>query len=144
VITMVKQVKSRRVPSRAAADFNSRQLLLAGLGAVSLSRKEGVRLYGSLVREGRALQTRASRAVNAYSDRIDRDIERVRNRVRAAIAPLRKRAETALKGLRSDVQSRLQPVLARFGVKGKARRAPVKTVRARKPAAKRTPRRKAA
>jgi poly(hydroxyalkanoate) granule-associated protein len=144
---MVTQVKSRRAPaSKAAAEFNSRQLLLAGLGAVSLSRKEGIRLYDSLVREGRSLQTRASKAVNSYSDRIDRDLERARERVRAAIARIRGQAESALGSLRSDVQRRLQPVLARFGVKGKARRSPVKkTVRAaRKPAAKRSPRRKAA
>jgi hypothetical protein len=131
---MVKQVKSRRAPkSRAAADFTTRQLLLAGLGALSLGRKEGVRLFGALVRDGRDLRGRARRAVSGASGRIQRDVTAAGGRVRAAIVPLRGRVEASVTGL----QSRLAPLLARLGVNARAQRAPKRNTRARKPAAPR-------
>jgi poly(hydroxyalkanoate) granule-associated protein len=130
---MVKQVKTRRTqPATAAATFGSRELLLAGIGAVSLTRKQGVKLYGSLLDEGRTLQGRANEAVQNVSQQISSGFDAARDRIEAAVKPIRGRAEATFANVKSEVETRLQPVLARFGVKAK----PAKRV-VRKPAAKR-------
>lgn len=138
---MVKQVKTRRTKPATAAAFGSRELLLAGIGAVSLTRKQGIKLYGSLLEEGRSLQGRANDAVQNVGQQISDGFDAARHRVEAAVKPLRGRAEKTLASAKSEVETRLQPVLARFGVATKTKAKPAKrAVRkpvARKPVAKR-------
>jgi poly(hydroxyalkanoate) granule-associated protein len=138
---MVKQVKTRRTKPATAAAFGSRELLLAGIGAVSLTRKQGIKLYGSLLEEGRSLQGRANAALNKAGKEISSGIDSARDRIEAAVKPIRGRAEKTLASAKSEVETRLQPVLARFGVATKAKAKPAKRVVrkpvARKPVAKR-------
>jgi hypothetical protein len=113
---MVKQAKTRRQPAASPVEFTSRGLLLAGLGAASLTRKQGVRLYGVLLQEGRSIQGRASDAASKVSGRIVRGIEDSRKSIKRTVTPLQGRARATLASVRGEVETRLQPVLARIGV----------------------------
>jgi hypothetical protein len=116
-MTMVKQARKRRTPAASSVEFNSRGLLLAGLGAASLTRKQGVRLYGALLQEGRSIQGRASDAASRVSGRIVRGIVDGRRRIERQVTPLQGRARATLASVRREVETRLQPVLARIGVR---------------------------
>ena len=59
---MAKQIKSTR-RSAAKGSVDSRDFLLAGLGAVSLTRKQGIKLYGTLVDEGKQFQGRVEQTI---------------------------------------------------------------------------------
>jgi ribosomal protein S4 len=142
-MTMVKQAKTSRRPAAPPVEFNSRGLLLAGLGAASLTRKQGVRLYGVLLQEGRSIQGRASDAASKVSGRIARGIEDSRKRIERRVTPLQGRARATLATVRSEVESRLQPVLARIGV-GAPTAKRSRQVVARKVAARKTSGRPAA
>lgn len=113
--------KSRPRPAPAAR-FNPqpRDLLLAGIGAVSLGRKQFARAYASGFPGVQAFGERAQQAVFTAAASIDDRLEALAREA----ARLRKRAEA----LRDQAQFRFAPVLERFGVA-----APAKPVR-RKPA----------
>jgi poly(hydroxyalkanoate) granule-associated protein len=137
---MVKQTKTRKVPSRPASEFSSRDLLLAGLGAASLTRKQGIRLYGTLLQEGRAIQGRASHAVTRVSHQINHGLDAARDGLRTRVAPLRGRARDTLSGVRDELAERLQPMLARLGIaRAPKKRATSKQVAPRKVAVRRVP-----
>ena len=135
---MAKQTKTRRAAPAAKARIDARDLWLAGLGAVSLTRKNGIKLYGTLLEEGKQFQGRAEQQFDALQRQAREGFESARARVEAVAAPIRERAEATYGSVKSQVESRLQPVLSRFGVKAapkaRTRKAPVAK---RKPAAKR-------
>lgn len=136
---MAKQVKTRRAAAAAKARIDARDLWLAGLGAVSLTRKNGIKLYGTLLEEGKQFQGRAEQQIDALQRQAREGFESAKARVEAVVSPIRERAEATYGSVKSDLETRLQPVLAKFGVakpapKARARKAPVAK---RKPAAKR-------
>ena len=136
---MAKQVKTRRAAAAAKARIDARDLWLAGLGAVSLTRKNGIKLYGTLLEEGKQFQGRAEEQFDALQRQAREGFQSAKARVEAVVSPLRERAEQTYGTVKSEVETRLQPVLARFGVakpapKARTRKAPVAK---RKPAAKR-------
>jgi len=51
---------------------SAQQIWLAGLGALGKSRAEGSKLFDSLVKEGQAVQARASKAANAQMSQISK------------------------------------------------------------------------
>ena len=123
---MVKQVKSRRAKAaQTTPEFNARELWLASLGAVSLTRKQGIKLYDTLVDEGRALQAKVGETVAAVNGQVNGTINNVRGRVESILVPVSERAQATYDLVKSEVETRLQPVLARFGIEApKAKRAP--------------------
>jgi poly(hydroxyalkanoate) granule-associated protein len=139
---MVKQVNARKAASKRTPDFTARELWLASLGAASLTRKQGIKLYDAMVEEGNALQGKVNQAVADARSQVDGALCSVRERIDGVVAPVRERAEATFVVLKDEVETRLQPVLARFGkVKPAAKRAPAKrraAPSARKVTAKRT------
>jgi poly(hydroxyalkanoate) granule-associated protein len=135
---MAKQVKTRRAAPAAKARIDARDLWLAGLGAVSLTRKNGIKLYGTLLEEGKQFQGRAEQQFDALQRQAREGLEQAKARVEAVVSPIRERAEATYGSVKSEVETRLQPVLAKLGVKpapkARTRKAPVAK---RKPAAKR-------
>lgn len=124
---MVKQVKSRKSPTPRTPEFSTRELWLASLGAASLTRKQGIKLYDAMVEEGNQLQGKVSKAVSDAKAQVDGAIETVRGRIDGVVTPVRERAEATFVVLKDEVETRLQPVLARFGkAKPAAKRAPAK------------------
>ena len=135
---MAKQLKSRRAAPAAKARIDARDLWLAGLGAVSLTRKNGIKLYGTLLEEGKQFQGRAGEQFDALQRQAREGFETAKARVEAVVSPIRERAEATYGTVKSEVETRLQPVLAKLGVKPAAKARPRKApVAKRKPAAKR-------
>ncbi len=140
-----KQVKSRSVTRAKQNAFEVRQLWLAAIGAVSLGRKQGVKLYSSVLAEGRTLQDRVNETVANFGGQVTGVIGQARARAQKFVKPLRARAEATFATVKSEVETRLQPVLARFGVKKPVAKRRVVRKPAVKATAKRAPaKRKAA
>lgn len=135
---MAKQLKTRRAATAAKTRVEARDLFLAGLGAVSLTRKNGIKLYGTLLEEGKQFQGKANQQFDALQRQARETFGAARARVEAVVTPIRERAEAGYGRARSEVETRLQPVLARLGVKpapkARTRKAPATK---RKPAARR-------
>lgn len=125
---MAKQIKSRRVAT-AKNGVESRDLLLAGLGAVSLTRKQGIKIYGALVQEGRQFQGRVEQTIDGLQDQARLGAEIVRERVEAIVTPVRARAESAYGAVKSEIESRLAPVLDKLGAKRATRKPMAKAKR---------------
>lgn len=133
---MAKQIKARRVSTARKIEVGPRELMLAGLGAVSLTRKQSVKFYGVLVAEGEQLRSRIGNSVGNVSVAMNDGYYAVRERVETAVAPVVARVETAYETVKGEVESRLQPVLIRFGV-ATAPKTARKRSAAKRPAAKR-------
>lgn len=144
---MAKQTKTRRAARAAKVRIDAREWWLAGLGAVSLTRKRGIELYGTLLEEGKQFQGRAGEQIDTLQRQARDGFQSAKSRVESAIAPLRERTQATYGQVKSEVETRLRPMLVRFGVKpaAKARTRKAATTRgSRKPAAKRGATKKAA
>jgi poly(hydroxyalkanoate) granule-associated protein len=114
---MAKQIKTRRATVASKSGIEGRDLLLAGIGAVSLTRKQGIKLYDTLLDEGKQFQGRIEQAITGLQDQAKLGVEIVRERVEAIVTPIRARAEATFGTVKSEVESRLAPVLNKLGVK---------------------------
>ena len=136
---MAKQIKTRRAATKAGVE--TRDLFLAGLGAVSLTRKQGIKLYGVLLEEGKQFQGRVEQTIEGLQDQAKLGAELVRGRVEAIVTPIRSRAETAYGTVKGELETRLAPVLVKFGVKPAAKaRAAKRPAKAKAKPAKRAAR----
>jgi hypothetical protein len=120
---MASKSKSRPAPRRTTP-FQPQDLILAGIGAVSLGRKEAKRLY--------AKAGPAARLAVAYARDAQEQGRLVADEARSKVLGFAAKAQT-------DAQKKLAPVLAKLGIKA----APAAKPRARKKKAA-TRRRKAA
>ena len=120
---MASKSKSRPAARRATTKFQPQDLILAGIGAVSLGRKEAQRLY--------AKAGPAARLAVAYARDAQEQGRLAADEAKAKVISFAAKAQT-------DAQKKLAPVLAKLGIKSKA--APKPRARAKKA----TRRRKAA
>jgi len=120
---MASKSKSRPAPRRAT-QFQPQDLILAGIGAVSLGRKKAQTLY--------AKAAPAARLAVAYARDAQEQGRLVADEARSKVIDFAAKAQ-------SDAQKKLAPVLARLGIKVAK---PAPKTRARKKAPSR--RRKAA
>ena len=128
---MAKQIKARRVAVKRVNESKARELWLASLGAASLTRKQGIKLYAAMVTEGRGMQSRVIEAVNGFGAQVNDKLADVRAKIEGSVQPLRHRAEATYLVLADEVTVRLQPLLVRFGFAAPAkRRAPAKAKKA--------------
>jgi dsDNA-specific endonuclease/ATPase MutS2 len=143
---MATRTRSKRTTPRQ--EFNPRALLLAGVGAVSLGRKQALRSIEEAGDNAVSLRKQLDAKVKTFESRARKlttqaegDFKRLRKQAkgkvaelrkqaRARIAPLQNRLDEVVVEVANQAQSRLGPVLARLGVTPAKR--PV-----RKPAAKR-------
>lgn len=131
---MKRKTSVRRAPKSAAT---SRDVLLAGIGAVSLGRKQVIKSYTDAVSSVYSLRDQANAAVNAAGAKA----VRLRKQAQARIAPARKTVVTLVSGLRSQAQAQLQPVLGKLGLaatKARVSRKPAAAKRAPAKAVKRS------
>jgi poly(hydroxyalkanoate) granule-associated protein len=106
-----RKIQRKKVPVVAKVDAGS--LWLAGVGALSLARKNGAVLLGELAGEGRRLQVQAARlAVEAGSD--------VRAQVSGLLKPVKARAAKQLQAAGMALQSGIGGVLSALGIPSKA------------------------
>jgi hypothetical protein len=135
---MSKQIKARPMNRPTDVRTGARQVLLAGIGAASLLRKNAGKSWA----EATAIAGRMPEATSIL-------IEGLGERSHAFRDELIERAKAATTNLVADVESRLQPLLRKFGETtvglgivvsrqgkrgvAKKTRKPVKTVAKRKP-----------
>ncbi len=122
---MARKTVSRKTTATRRSDFQPRQLLMAGLGAVSLGRKQAIKSY--------------SQATGEIGNLRDRT-ETVMKEAEAAARSLRKKVEGKVLQFRKTTEKQLAPVLARFGVNAGLKKpvsAPVKAKSASAPAKRR-------
>lgn len=104
--------KSVRV-AKTTTETGARKALLASLGAVSLSRKEGVRFVGNLLGQGQDLRDRTVKfAEGTVAD--------VRSRVVGVIGQVQQRAAANLGKVEQAVGGQVTRVLGRLGVPSKS------------------------
>jgi hypothetical protein len=129
---MTRQVKARRTTSRKPNQ--PRDFWLAGIGAASLARKQVVSSYSLLLDRAQDLRAQSRKAVLDNLGNADDMLANVRETLLDRTAEAQARASKVIGQVRSAAESALSPVLARFGFATKAKR-----VRkpARKPAARR-------
>ncbi|HLS83381.1 MAG TPA: hypothetical protein VK016_01820 [Arenimonas sp.] len=130
-----RPARQARRPARrsdAATPVTARNLLLAGLGAAAIGRRQANRAVEALAAAPEALRGRAC----AAAEQARREVDKLRKQAEKKIAPLRKQAEARIAPLRkqatafadraeAEFEARLQRVLVRFGLAAKpARRRP--------------------
>ena len=114
--------KSTRKTQAAALEPTPRHLWLASLGALVAVRRESKA----------AVQRAASKVENAVAD-ARYAIRRAEADLRAGVDGVRGQVAPKMACISGEVEARLAPIVAKLGLKPKARRAPRK---GRKPAAK--------
>jgi hypothetical protein len=117
---MASKSKSRPA-SRRSTPFQPQDLILAGIGAVSLGRKEAKRLY--------AKAGPAARLAVAYARDAQEQGRLVADEARSKVIDFAAKAQI-------DAQKKLAPVLAKLGIKV-AKQAPKTRARKKAPARRR-------
>ena len=120
---MVKQVKNPGV--------DPRDLWLAGLGVVSLTRKQAAKVYGTLVEEGTQFRDAANKRIETLNKQARANLKDVMSKVEAKVDPLLARASDVYGSVKGELETRLSPVVATLSKK-KAK--PARKTAARKPA----------
>lgn len=121
---MVKQSKNQGI--------DPRDLWLAGLGVVSLTRKQALKTYGALVEEGGQFRDAASTRIDALASQARAGLNGVKGKVEATVDPLMMRVSSTLGSVKGEIEARLSPLVGGFNSATSTRRKPA----ARKPAAK--------
>lgn len=117
---MTRKSANRKV---AAVSADPRAFVLAGIGAVSLGRKQALKSYSDAIATACALRKQAKGRVQSLQQQVE-----------AAVTPVALKAQS----LANRAQAQLQPVLGKLGLAA-AKRAPVRKAAAkRKPVAKRS------
>ncbi len=116
---MVKQVKSKKVAVKrvraskpVVASENARTAWLAGLGALSVARKQGQAVYAAFVAEGERAQAYGEKRARE----LGKDLDRV---VSARLVPLRKQFAALRTKAEARIESGTGRVLAWLGVPSK-------------------------
>jgi len=156
---MATRTQNKRATRRPAPrkEFDPRDLLLAGVGAVSLGRKQALRSIeeagGNLI----ALRGKFDASVKSFESRARKltreaegDFLRLRKQAEGKVATLRKQARGKVAALRKQAEARVAPLQEKIGIladEAQVRIAPVLEkigiVAVAKPAAKRPARRTA-
>jgi DNA anti-recombination protein RmuC len=122
-----------RKPAAQKLELTPRAMLLAGIGAVSLGRKQAQASLEALAANAEDLRARADDAAREAGARV----AKLRKQAQTRLAPVQKQAEAFARQAEQQFETTVAPVLAKFGVatQAKARRAPARRA---KPAARRT------
>jgi hypothetical protein len=141
---MSKQIKARSI-RHPDSSIGAREIALAGLGAASLARKQAIKSFSELY----AIADRLPEASAIFLEGIGERAQALKDAVVTNSSSLRNRVDQLARIASVEVEHRIAPLLAAFGVQRKAtRRKPLKARRGvkaktRKGAAKRTTRKAA-
>ena len=131
---MTRSTTTRRTVRKTKTELSPRAVLLAGLGAVSLGRKQALKSVDGLATGADGLRSRAEAAAREAGNRV----ARFRKQAKAKLAPVQKQATQFARKAQAEFEARFAPVLAQFEGTAPARRATRVTKRTTRPAAKRT------
>jgi hypothetical protein len=135
---MTRSTTNRRRTARKT-EFTPRDFVLAGLGAVSLGRKQALKSIDGLAELPEALRQRADAAAREAGSRV----AKLRKQAKTRLAPVQKQAASFAKQAQAEFETRFAPVLAKLGAKPKAKRPARKTTRTARPAARKATRKRA-
>ena len=113
---MARKTRKRPV-SAAAAQFQPHDYVLAGLGAISLGRKQAADIYASGFQGMADWRASASHAVSAAASKVSRKALALHKRVQAEAAPTARKVAAIATEVGIQARSRLAPVLASFGLR---------------------------
>ena len=123
----------------------SRDLLLAGIGAVSLGRKQAIASYANFGQNAADLGERVTGSIKNFETearklrkKTEGKVEKLRKQAEAKIVPIRKKVIAVVTEAKAQAEARLAPVLSRFGVKPAPKKRATKRPAAKKAATKRT------
>ena len=135
---MARKTIKRKATATGRTQFQPHQLLLAGLGAVSLGRKQVVNAYGNGFDDVILLAARAQDAAQDAARSLNGKVVALRKQARAKAVPVQKQVIALARQAQAKVLDGLAPALAKLGVKPAPRKraAPRKktAVRSRKAA----------
>lgn len=132
---MVRKTIRRPVSAAKRTEFQPHDLLLAGIGAVSLGRKQLADAYANGFEGIAELNGRAQDAFQSAARAFNGKVVALRKQAKAKTAPVQKKVVALANEAKAQAQLRFAPVLVRLGVK----KAPAKRAAARKkPAAGRS------
>lgn len=137
----------RRTPAQARAaaraplpGLTPRNVVLAGLGAVSIGRRKATAALGAFAAGAADLPVRARDAVVDVGQQLaflanqaEAQLAPLRRQAEAKLAPLRRQAEAFARDAEREFTTVATPVLAKLGIAD----APARKTAARKPAARR-------
>ncbi len=131
---MARKTRKRPAPVAGSRHYQARDVLLAGLGAVSLGRKQVIAAYANgfegILDLGVAAEISVKQAVKQAGKAASGKVTALRRQA----APVQKKVEGLVREARAQISQRLAPALSKLGVK----KAPAKRAPARKaPAARR-------
>jgi len=152
-----KTLKTVRATAKKT-EAGSRDLLLAGIGAVSLGRKKAISSYANALQNvvdfstylndsvkngektAKKLRKQAETKFNQLNKQAQTEGNKIQKQIKAKVAPIQKQLLAVVNEAKAQAETRLAPVLAKFGKKAAAK---TKRVVAKKPAAKRVVKRAA-
>ena len=136
---MVRKTRKRPAPVAGSRHYQARDVLLAGLGAVSLGRKQVIAAYANgfegILDLGVAAEASVKQAVKQAGKAVSGKVVALRRQA----APVQKRVEGLARETRARISHGLAPVLSKLGVSTRgAKKSATKRAPARKsPAARR-------
>ena len=146
-----KTVKTVRTATKKT-EAGSRDLLLTGIGAVSLGRKKAISSYANALQNvvdfstylndsvknsektAKKFRKQAETKFSQLNKQAQTEGNKIQKQIKAKVAPIQKQLLAVVNEAKAQAETRLAPVLAKFGKKpaAKTKRAAVK-----KPASKR-------
>ena len=124
---MARKTRKRPAPVAGSRHYQARDVLLAGLGAVSLGRKQVIAAYANgfegILDLGVAAETSVKHAVKQAGKAVSGKVVALRRQA----APVQKKVEGLAREARARISQRLAPALSKLGVKkAAAKRAPAR------------------
>lgn len=132
---MTRTRTTRRSVRKTQTELSPRAVLLAGIGAVSLCRKQALKSVDGLADGADELRNRAEAAARDAGSRV----AKLRKQAKARLAPVQKQAAQFAQLAQAEFEARFAPVLVKLGAKAPAKKRTTRTAkRSTRPAAKRT------
>jgi len=136
---MARKTSKRPAAAARRTEFQPQDLLLAGIGAVSLGRKQVAHFYANgfegVVEGVTELRSKAEEAVQSAAKSVSGKVVSLRKQAEAKAVPVQKKVIALANEAKAQAQARLDPFLIQLG----AKLAPSKrTAASKKPASKRS------
>ena len=131
---MTRTRTTRRSVRKTKTEVTPRAVLLAGIGAASLCRKQALKSVDGLATGADTLRNRAQTAAREAGN----TVAKLRRQAKARLAPVQKQAAQFAQLAQAEFEARFAPVLVKLGAKAPARKRPARAAqRVARPAAKR-------
>ena len=144
---MARKTTTKRVAKSAPSTSGSpsRDLVLAGIGAVSLGRKQAIASYQNFGQNAAEFGERVSGSIKSFETeakklrkKTETKVVKLRKQAEAQIQPIQEKVIAVVTEARAQAEARLSPVFAKFGIKQAAKK---RVTRKRAPAKKATAKR---